>query len=166
MQPNNVYQYIDPYYLFFLLNSEKFNSYLKEQITGVNINNLNQKILYNYQIPLPPLSEQKRIVAKLDKVFAAIDKAKANAEKNLANAKELFQSYLNGIFANPGKDWEEKKLGEVCEEVLSGGTPPTKKKEYWQGNIPWITSADIIDIKTASQEDISLKKLLKNLQLT
>jgi type I restriction enzyme S subunit len=49
-------------------------------------------------IPLPPLPEQQRIVAILDEAFAAIAKAKANAEQNLKNAKELFESYLQGVF--------------------------------------------------------------------
>jgi restriction endonuclease S subunit len=40
-------------------------------------------------------------------------------------------------------------LGEVCNSILSGGTPSTKNKNYWNGDIPWITSADIVNIKTA-----------------
>tara|TARA_R110001583_G_C5664919_1_gene409980 strand:- start:4568 stop:5764 length:1197 start_codon:yes stop_codon:yes gene_type:complete len=66
------------------------------------------------EIPLPPLPEQQRIVAILDEAFAAIDKAKANAEQNLQNAKELFESYLQGVFEKKGDDWEEKTLGELC----------------------------------------------------
>jgi type I restriction enzyme S subunit len=67
------------------------------------------------EILLPPLPEQHRIVKILDEVFADVAKAKENAEKNLQNAKELFESYLQSVFANPGKDWEEKILGEVCD---------------------------------------------------
>ncbi|WP_266364610.1 restriction endonuclease subunit S [Tellurirhabdus rosea] len=35
------------------------------------------------------------------------------------------------------------KLGEVCSKILSGGTPSTEKSDFWNGNIPWITSADV-----------------------
>ena len=66
---------------------------------------------------MPPLPEQKHIVRILNETFAAIDKLKENAEKNLQNSRELFDNYLNGIFANPGKDWDEKNLGNVCEFV-------------------------------------------------
>src|SRR5690606_21587023 len=62
-----------------------------------------------------PLPEQQRIVSILEKAFAAIAKAKANAEQNLKNAKELFESYLQGVFEKKGDGWEEKKLGEVFE---------------------------------------------------
>ncbi len=69
--------------------------------------------LLKVQIPLPPLPQQKQIVAILDKAFAAIDTAKANAEQNLQNAKELFESYLQNVFENKGDDWEESEFGNI-----------------------------------------------------
>jgi len=48
------------------------------------------------------LPEQHRIVSILDQCFSAIDIAKANAEQNLKNAKEVFESYLQGVFASAG----------------------------------------------------------------
>ena len=84
--------------------------------------NLSTEQINNFEIPLPPLPEQQRIVSILDEAFAAIAKAKANAEQNLKNAKELFESYLQGVFdpstrlgQGKGDGWEEKKLGEVFE---------------------------------------------------
>jgi len=94
-------------YLFY------FND-LTKHTTGLTVPKLNQANLRNIKIPLPPLSEQHRIVKILDGVFADVAKAKESAEKNFQNAKELFESYLNNIFANPGKNWEEEKLGKVC----------------------------------------------------
>lgn len=40
------------------------------------------------------------------------------------------------------KDWEIKKLGEVCE-IIGGTTPSTANKSYWNGNEKWITPAEI-----------------------
>jgi len=85
------------------------------QSHSTGIRNLDGDAYKAIKIPLPPLPEQKRIVAILDKAFAAVRTAKANAEKNLQNARDLFESYLQGVFANPGDGWEEKKLGEVCD---------------------------------------------------
>lgn len=70
-------------------------------------------------LPIPPLPDQKRIVAILDEAFEGIDRAIANAEKNLANSRELFESYLNNIFTQKGDGWVEKKLGDICE-LISG----------------------------------------------
>lgn len=71
------------------------------------------------EIPLPPLPEQQRIVSILDEAFAAIAKAKTNAEQNLKNARELFESYLQGVFEKKGDGWEEQ-IFENCFKLKSG----------------------------------------------
>ena len=76
---------------------------------------LNLPTIAGISVPAPPLPEQRRIVGVLDEAFDGIAIARANAEKNLQSARELFESYLHSMFANPGEDWEEKKLGDVCE---------------------------------------------------
>jgi type I restriction enzyme, S subunit len=78
-------------------------------------------------IPVPPLEEQKQIVAKLDQCFKEIDKAKANTAKNLENAKALFQSKLNESFSQKGEEWVEKNLGDVLN-IKRGGSPRPIKK--------------------------------------
>jgi len=76
--------------------------------------NLSTEQINNFAIPLPSLPEQQRIVSILDEAFAVIAQAKANAEQNLKNAKELFESYLQGVFENNNENWNEKKLVELC----------------------------------------------------
>ena len=56
---------ISPLYLFHQLRYSRFNDFLREQISGANINNLGAKLLYRYEIPLPPLSVQREIVAEI-----------------------------------------------------------------------------------------------------
>lgn len=124
-------------FIFYLLTFLELPRLAKGVKPGINRNDV-----YAIPVNIPPLPEQKRIVAILDKAFSAIDKAKQNAEANLKNAKEVFESYLNNIFGNKGADWEEKKLGEVCE-IVNGGTPKTKIEEYWNGKIEWITPKDL-----------------------
>jgi type I restriction enzyme S subunit len=73
--------------------------------------------------------------------------------RNLKNAKELFESYLNRIFEEKGDDWEEKRLGEVCN-IIGGGTPSKKNDEFYIGNIPWAT---VRDMKTDKIKDTEFK---------
>ena len=99
-----------------------YNFFLKheneiEGNAGAVFNSINKTQIENIPIPLPPLPEQQRIVSILDECFAAITKAKTNAEQNLKNAKELFESYLQGVFEN-GK-WETKTIQEVTK-VING----------------------------------------------
>ena len=42
-------------------------------------------------------------------------------------------------------DWEQRKVSELENETYGGGTPKTSIEEYWNGNIPWIQSSDIIE---------------------
>jgi type I restriction enzyme S subunit len=112
-------------------------------ITGSAQPQITRTSLNPVLVPIPPLEEQKQIVAKLDQCFEAIDKAKANAAKNLENAKELFQSKLNDIFSQKGEGWVEKKLGDVTT-LMTGGTPRRSNKEYFEnGDIKWLVSGDI-----------------------
>lgn len=116
---------IDSKYLFYCLSSETYKDYISNLTDGVNINNLKATDLKSFQIPLPPLPEQQRIVSILDQAFAAIDKAKANAEQNLKNAAALFDSYLQGVFdpsarSGQGDGWEEKRFEELIQENQIG----------------------------------------------
>ncbi len=110
------------------------------------------RLLKEINIAYPKsLPEQQRIVSILDKVFAAIARAKANAEQNLKNAKELFESYLQGVFEKKGDGWEDKTLGEIAF-VKSGGTPLRHKTEYWNGEIAWYSSGELNDLYTTNPE--------------
>lgn len=108
-----------PEFLVYYLNFKK--EFIQSIATGATIKEVRpSKLAEKLDFPLPPLTEQQRIIAILDEAFAAIDKAKANAEKNLKNAKELFESYLQGVFDNKGEGWVEKTLGEVCSLITDG----------------------------------------------
>lgn len=75
--------------------------------------NLSTAQIRSFVIPVPPLSEQQRIVDILDDEFAKIDALKENAEKNLQNAKDLFQAVLRKEL-EPKEGWETKHLNEIA----------------------------------------------------
>ena len=121
------------------------NKYLKaiEDVTAfATVKHISSKQIENIEIPLPPLPEQQRIVAILDEAFTSIAKAKSNAEQNLKNSKELFESYLQEVFENKGKGWEEKQFDEIC--VLQRGFDlPTRSRN--EGSFPLVSSNGITD---------------------
>ena len=133
--------------------------------TGAVFNSINKSQIGNIKLPIPPLQEQKQIVAILDQAFEAIDQAKANIEKNIENAKELFQSKLNAIFSQKGDGWEEKSLGEIYD--VRDGTHDSPK--YQAEGYPLITSKNLKDnlinydnVKFISDEDfININKRSK-----
>jgi type I restriction enzyme S subunit len=131
------------------MQSESFQKSLKQYSGGAAIQNVaSVSILKGIEIPLPPLPEQQRIVSILDTCFEAIENAKSNAERNLQNAKELFESYLNGVFENKGEGWEERTLGEVCifENGDRGKNYPNKSHRVEKG-CPFINAGHLNDNK-------------------
>lgn len=134
-----------PTYLLKFVNSplakEQFNARLK----GIGVPNLHLKEIREVKMPIPPLPEQERIVAKLDAAFAAIDQAKANVEQNLQNAKELFQSKLNEVFSQKRDGWVEKKLSEITSKIGSGATPRGGQNSYKKEGISLIRSLNVYD---------------------
>ena len=114
-------------------------------ITGAAQPQITRQSLNPIEISYPKsLPEQQRIVSILDQAFAAIDKAKANAEQNLINAKELFESYLQGVFENKGDGWIERSLGDVCdfENGDRGKNYPNKTHRVSSG-IPFINAGHL-----------------------
>ena len=129
-----------PEYLFLFFQTKTYWDSINEGISGSAQGGFNASKLSDLYIPLPPLSEQQRIVVVLDEAFATIAKAKANAEQNLKNAKELFESYLQGVFENKGEDWKEKTLKEVCAKITDG-THQTPK--YFDDGIIFLSSKNV-----------------------
>ncbi|AKM83991.1 TPA: restriction endonuclease subunit S [Candidatus Campbellbacteria bacterium] len=153
---------IDAKYLLYVLDGS-LKDVVSKQKLGNTMPYIKLGMLAEFLIPIPPLSEQKRIVKVLDEIFENIEKAKRNAEKNLKNSKEIFESYLQSVFENPEKDWEEKTLDEVCE--ISSKLVDPRKPEFLDlihvgaGNME-TKSEKLIDLKTAREEKLISGKFL------
>ncbi len=130
-----------PEYLFYCFLSKKEE--LVSQAVGGAQPNISQIKIKNTKIPFPSLPEQQRIVAILDEAFAAIAKAKANTEQNLKNAKELFESYLQGVFENKGEGWEEKSLEDLADEKCTLSYGIVQPGEEYSNGLPVIRPTDL-----------------------
>ena len=109
-------------------------------VTGTRMPRADLNYLKEIEIPLPPLAEQKKIVAKIEKLMAKIDEAKKLRAQALADTKNLLPSALHKIFSEgKKKGWEEKEIQEISK-VGTGATPLKSNHEYYGGNVPWVTS--------------------------
>ena len=112
-------------FLFYCLFSQSFSDEMALLQRGANYPAVSDRDVREHLIHIPPLAEQKQIVAVLDESFTAIATATANTKKNIANAQELFDSELNRVLQPPQPadnsvsdvtaEWRETTLGEVCE---------------------------------------------------
>jgi len=128
---------------------------------GAAQKNLDTKALAEVTISYPPLSEQSRIVSRLDAAFGEIEGLKAKAEAQLGEARALFQVALTKeMKAKQG--WEEKKLGEVCKSVNYGTSLPSsengKFKYLRMNNITIEGTLDLNNLKTIDVPEKELEK--------
>ncbi|MFP4534060.1 MAG: restriction endonuclease subunit S [Desulfobacterales bacterium] len=93
---------------------QSISNTIESEGTGATVKGVKLPFIKSLKIPVPPLDEQKRIVAILDEAFAGIEKAVANTEKNLANARELFDSYSSSAFREREQRWNRERFGNVC----------------------------------------------------
>ncbi|KHE93784.1 MAG: type I restriction modification enzyme S chain [Candidatus Scalindua brodae] len=155
---------ISPNFMLYFINSPAAKKQFHKRLKGIGVPNLHLKEIREVEILYPKsLPEQKRIVAILDKAFAAIAKAKANAERNLKNAKELFESYLQGVFENKGEGWEEKKLGEVCHVKGGKRLPKGHKLTSEDTGLPYIRARDLKQETVLVEQTLFLKPETQNL---
>ena len=106
--------------------SQLCQSMIREHANGAAQPNLSAKNLRQFEIPLPPLPEQKRIVDILNEAFAGIETAIANTEKNLANARELFSSYLSQAIRRELELSNQSDLDQFVKFIDYRGRTPKK----------------------------------------
>lgn len=116
-----------PQYLYYMINSPEAQIYLLGKRVGSAQQVVNTKVLKEWPVRLPPLDEQKRIVAVLDQAFAALDRARAHAESNLADAEALYQATIEELFAGRTA-WPSEDLNARVRFVdYRGKTPPKRE---------------------------------------
>ena len=101
------------------------------------------KLLKEKSFKIPSLSEQRRIVSRLDSAFAYIDELKANAEKQLSEARTLFQKALTKAM-EPKVGWEAKKIKDISLLITKGSSPKWQGNSYVNsGGILFVTSENV-----------------------
>lgn len=142
---------IDGHYLKWLITSSYFQDKLNEFSGGAAIQNVaSVSILKKIQIPVPSLSIQQEIVAKIDEIFSEIDGAKAATEANVKNAEVLFNSCLAKVFSSLQLEGKKVKLNEISTITSS---KRIMKHEYVASGIPFYRTKEIKQL--ANKRDIS-----------
>ena len=144
-------------YLVWYFKSPYFRECMLSNVSGVggSLMRAKPKAVMEYPVPLAPLSEQKRIVNRIESLFAKLDEAKEKIQQVLDGAEMRKAAILHKAFTGEltktwrkengisEDSWEVKKLSD-CGNWYGGGTPSKTHPEYWEkGNILWITSKDM-----------------------
>ena len=143
---------VEPKLVYYYLQTNAFfYSFMKERhglIGGVSVGTLK-----NIPFPLPPtVAEQRRIVNRIETMFAKLDQAQEKAQAVLDSFETRKAAILHKAFTGQLKidneeltidDWEETTIGDCCK-LGSGGTPSKSHPEYYEnGDIPWLKTGEI-----------------------
>lgn len=129
---------IDPIFAGFFCRSPLFQDQVTRIARVVAQPNVNSGEFAGMLFPLPPMSEQQRIVEILQE-GEQIRRLRAEAE---AKAAEIDSSIFTAIFGEPSEWTGGYKLGKLVR-IVGGGTPSRSVEHYYSGEIPWATSKDI-----------------------
>lgn len=142
-------------WLGYFINSHYYHDQLLPYIHGTKVSSIARESLADTYIVKPSYEEQKRIVKALSDIGRLI----SESEELIAKYQAMKQGCLQHMF--PRKDqtepdmrlpgfsgaWEQRKLSELAEKTYGGGTPTTSNEVFWNGDIPWIQSSDVVDGK-------------------
>jgi type I restriction enzyme, S subunit len=134
---------LDLYYLFYFLKSK--SNFIESKGKGATVKGITVNLISNLEVPILPLTLQKKIASVLRKAQALINKRKAQIEA----LDQLTQSVFLEMFGDPVKNslgFKTEPLHELCVHIFGGGTPSKSNPEYYIGNIPWVTPKDMKDI--------------------
>lgn len=127
----------------FIFQNERFWKYAIANKHGSTNFFVNWSTLADYSFELPSIEQQKAI----SKLLWALNDTKKAYEDLIQKTDELVKSQFIEMFGDPinnDRGWDYKTFPEVTEIVL-GSTPSTKKPEYWDGKLKWITPAELTD---------------------
>lgn len=122
-------------FMYYILSSENVYSQFKNAAAGGVVRNLNIQRVENVIVPIPPtLAEQQEIVQVLDTMNDIIRLRK----ECISHAQDLIPALFQEMF-KPYANCTKTVLNNLFE-FKSGGTPSKQVEEYFQGDIPWITT--------------------------
>ena len=134
---------------------------LINQGRGVALQNLSATIIRNLEVPLPSFSDQLYIANLLSKAENLISQRK----QSIALLDEFLKSTFWKMFGDPVRNEKKLKMIELGKigNWKSGGTPSRSRKEFFVGDIPWLTSGELNNIYICeSKEKISEEALLNS----
>jgi type I restriction enzyme S subunit len=139
----------DRLYLYLYLKNVDFDALRTASIQPL----ITQSGLRRIELPLPPLSEQKRIAGILTEQMAAVERARRAAEAELEAAKALPSAYLRQVFnSEEAKAWPRKRLDSVAH-FRHGGTPSKGNDDFWKGPVPWVSPKDMGGVEISDTQD-------------
>jgi len=146
-----------PEWIWLFIRQERFRKAAKDSFRGgVGQQRVPKKFLQQHPIPLPPIEEQRRIVARVEELIERVREAKRLRQQAKEDAERLWQSTLAETFPRPGAEpppgWRWVRLGEVCL--------PTERRDPTKDSSAPFIYVDISAVDNAEGKIVSPRELL------
>jgi type I restriction enzyme S subunit len=132
---------VDSSYFAHFFKTRDYRQRVSALAAGASINNLRNEHLDGFEIPLPPLPEQRRIADVLDRA----ETLRAQRRQALARLDALEEAIFRDMFGDPvtnPKGWPRKPMGAIGR-VVTGNTPSRANAAYFGGSLEWIKSDNL-----------------------
>jgi type I restriction enzyme, S subunit len=143
-------------WLMWMINSPQFKRQLDQYISGTTRQRISRKNLQKLEIPLPPLEEQRRIAAILDKA----DEVRRKRKEAIRLTEELLKSTFLDLFGDPvtnPKGWEICEIGKITN-VKTGKTPSREDEENYGGDVRWVKTTEVRELIIEETEEFLTEK--------
>lgn len=147
---------LHPRWFHWLTKTKGFWEQCDEKSRGTSgQNRIKPEQFLRIQMPLPPLPEQRRIVARIDELAAKIEEAKGLRRKAEQEAVYLFTQSMAVVFEASKEQFGADEIWKHCQ-TTSGGTPSRERPDFYSGDVPWIKSGELEDgVIVQTEEHIS-----------
>lgn len=135
---------IDVDYLFYLFNNINLKRFAKGIKPGINSNDV-----YNLEIPVPGIEEQKKIVKKLEKILLEISESRNLRQESLSDSQSIIFSTINKLFLeSQKKGWGKLKIDGVSKVTSS---KRVYEHEYVSQGVPFFRTKEISELANDKQ---------------
>ena len=131
---------LDSQYLYYWLKANK--EYLQDLGVGATFKEISKTVIANVEIPLPPLSEQRRIASILDQA----DELRQKRQQAIEKLDQLLQATFIDMFGDPEKNpkkWNKVVLGDICDQKDRVNYGVVQPGNEFEGGVPLIRVGDI-----------------------
>ncbi len=142
----------DKDYIYWLMRTQYYQRKIANSSTGATVHHTSPSKIYEFKFEAPDINVQK----KISSILTSYEKLIENNNKRIKILEQMAENLYKEWFVRfrfPGyetaefvdgvpKAWMFKRVEQIGK-IVAGGTPSTKIDEYWNGDIPWLTPADL-----------------------
>jgi len=130
----------DPEFVFQVFQSEIFKKHVSDALEGSAINNLKNSTIESFEVPIPPLPEQKKIA----EILSGTQETKDAVARQISKVNYLEKCLLSSIFSQgEGEEWKRVSVSDIGRVIRGASPRPKGDPRYYGGSVPRLMGADV-----------------------